>query len=1463
MKRGIAEVPGYRSEETVEPKGKLPELSVSPESTRRVNIFLSYAHEDEYTKGAFYEIIRKRLKTTSSGIYFTFSSDNDILVGENWHEKIQEMIVNCDYGLLLLSTSFLASKYITNHELSMLMDKCLPVALHILDLERQDMKGLKKNQIFFRNNQSFSEVKGNNRIRFINELAVKIEERVKKTIDTRKAQTKNSGPPADDSSILTRFKGYEGYDYNIHSKAKIREGIIYPISYKPNYAGISDNVNALNYIKSWVYESEVPFFVLLGDYGTGKTLTCRMLARAINEFHDREPDNYPLCIYIDLRMVATRVGTGNKIPRITDVLQDFIENKRDPLDRSQLTPEDIIRRVRGNRAMVIFDGLDEKTVHFSPDETIRFVAEILKVREVQDKKGQDKQGKVLFSCRTHYFKDVIEQNSLLLGRDREEEREAADYLSCTLLKFDESQIKDYLKKRLKCSNKNIDRIFRLFEQVHNLKDLAMRPYALSLITTEFIPDLEQFAHKGKIINTARLYGITIEKWLRRDEGKHEFIAPHKKRIMKFLAAEIHNRSGESMKTDELDEWLDEWLAAHPAISDAYRGQTPRETLKKDLRTATFIIREEDDSFSFAHPSLQEYFLAGFIVDALSAKKLGPQELAMKRPSNETLDFVADMLTLDERNTGHVIKTLTTILKTTYHKGVSELAFALWQRLHERNMMQPSPETVHLECADLTGWNIKGLNLENAFFDNAVLRGVRFEDTSLVNASFINSCLINAEFISCTMRGANFSKANAAGSSWRKDHMEHSIWRTARLRLASFIACDISGNIGLMKNSETTAAFCKDIGNTLLPDTFYLDTYTGHSGYVTSCAISPDSKRFVSGSGDNTLKLWDIETGICLTTLRGHLDSVYSCAISPDNKRVVSGSGDMALKVWDIEKGDCLMTLEGHLDSVYSCAISPDNKLIVSGSRDNTLKVWDQESGACLRTLRGHIGWVSSCMISPDNKRVVSASGGENNIKVWDIETGTCLRTLKGHSSLVRSCAISSNNKYVVSGSRDKTLKVWDFESGKCLMTFEGHSGWVYSCAISSNNKYIVSGSGDSTLRVWDIETGTCLQTLTGHSDVVRSCVISPDNKYVVSGSRDSTLRVWDMKSSDSLITLKGHSSLVNSCAISSNNEHIVSGSGDSTLKVWNVESGACLTVLEGHLDSVYSCAISPDNRHIVSGSVDKTLKVWNMKSGTCLRTLKGHSGSVYSCAISSNNEHIVSGSEDKTLKVWGLGKGNCLKTLTGHSEVVRSCVISPDNKYILSGSDDKTLKVWDIDSGNCLLSIGHSSPVTSLAISPNDKRVVSGSLDSTLKVWDMESGMCLRTLKGHSGSVYSCAISPDKKRVVSGSLDSTLKVWEMESGECLMTLTGHSSLVSSCIISSDNKLVISGSGDTSLKVWSLESGACTMTMMNLPQNETVSWTEHDERQRLLSHSTGAWRWTGISSGIKRLPIELLTGKVAG
>ncbi len=274
--------------------------------------------------------------------------------------------------------------------------------------------------------------------------------------------------------------------------------------------------------------------------------------------------------------------------------------------------------------------------------------------------------------------------------------------------------------------------------------------------------------------------------------------------------------------------------------------------------------------------------------------------------------------------------------------------------------------------------------------------------------------------------------------------------------------------------------------------------TGHKGWVTSVAVTPDGRLEVSASEENTLKVWEVESGRegKLRTLQGHTSSITDVALSGDGRLAVSASGDLTLKVWEVESGCELRTLKGHTSWVIGVALSEDGRLAFSASEDKTLKVWEMESGRELRTLQGHTDWIRGVAMSGDGRLAISASA-DRTLKVWEVESGRELRTLTGHSGQVYAVAVTPDGRRAVSASEDQTLKVWDLDSGRELRTLTGHGGAANAVAVTPDGQGAVSASYDG-LKVWNLERRALLATFTCDADV-QCCALADDCKLVVAG----------------------------------------------------------------------------------------------------------------------------------------------------------------------------------------------------------------------------------------------------------------------------------------------------------------------------------------------------------------------------
>jgi WD40 repeat protein len=549
------------------------------------------------------------------------------------------------------------------------------------------------------------------------------------------------------------------------------------------------------------------------------------------------------------------------------------------------------------------------------------------------------------------------------------------------------------------------------------------------------------------------------------------------------------------------------------------------------------------------------------------------------------------------------------------------------------------------------------------------------------------------------------------------------------------------------------------------------TLEGHTDAVSDVVVTADGRNAVSASWDNTLRVWDLETGNILRTLVGHTNGVNGVAVTADGRRAVSASDDHTLKVWDLETGNALRALVGHTYGVYRVAVTEDGRRAVSASHDHTLKVWDLETGSALRTLQGHASSVYSVAVTADGRLAVSASD-DHTLKVWDLETGTAMFTLEGHTDRVFGVAVTADGRQAVSASVDGTLTVWDLETGSALRRLEGHTNWVNGVAVTADGRRAVSASWDYTMKVWDLETGSALRTLEGHTDVVYAVAATADGQLAVSASGDKTLKVWGLETGNPLRAQEGHASSVFGVEVTADRRRAVSTSWDKSLKVWDLESGSVLLTLEGHTSRVNGVALTADGRRAVSASLDSTLRVWDLETGSALRTLEGHTSWVNDVAVTADGGRAVSASWDNTLKVWDLETGSALRTLEGHTGAVNGVAVTGDGRRAVSGSRDNTLKVWDLETGSALCTLaGHTRGVNGVAVTVDGRRAVSASSDKTLKVWDLETGSALCTLAGHTRGVNGVAVTADGRRAVSASSDKTLKVWDLETGSVVATFT--------------------------------------------------------------------------------------------
>lgn len=598
--------------------------------------------------------------------------------------------------------------------------------------------------------------------------------------------------------------------------------------------------------------------------------------------------------------------------------------------------------------------------------------------------------------------------------------------------------------------------------------------------------------------------------------------------------------------------------------------------------------------------------------------------------------------------------------------------------------------------------------------------------------------------------------------------------------------------------------------------------TGHTGPISSVAFSPNGQQLLSGSHDNTLRLWDTTSGKLLRVFEGHGKSA-SAKFSPDGRNVLSGSYDGTVALWDVASGKLLHSFSAHTQEVASAAFSPDGRQVLSGSFDGTLRLWDTESGELLRTMK--VGApIIAVAFSPDGQVVISG-GLDNMLRAWKTENGKEIGSIAGHSDGVTSIAFSPDGKLLLSGGGDGKIRLWLIKQGQLLNTLEGDPDIVWSVAFLPDGRHAISGGEDKRVKIWDTATGKLLDSFVSHTSRVNAVAVSPKGTQVLSGGVDGTLRLWELDTGELIHRLEGNMASVHSVAASPNGRLLLSGSVDGMLRLWTLSDGRLQRVIKGHAARVASATFSPDGQQILSGGWDNLLKLWDEKSGKLLQTFQGHKERVHSVAFSPDGQLTISGSLDNTLRLWSVKDGELRHIFQGHQAFVRSVMFSPDGQQVLSGSSDNTLMLWDVGDGSLVRRFkGHLDSVTSAAFSIDGLRIVSGSDDGFLKFWDVSSGKLLRTFRGHTNGVTSLAFSRDGRHFLSGSRDNSVKLWDVRNGDVVRLFEGHTSYAQTVGFSIDGKQVLSGGWDGTIRIWNAENGELLASLLGANDHEWLVLT---------------------------------------
>ncbi|KAL5632099.1 hypothetical protein ACGC1H_000202 [Rhizoctonia solani] len=243
--------------------------------------------------------------------------------------------------------------------------------------------------------------------------------------------------------------------------------------------------------------------------------------------------------------------------------------------------------------------------------------------------------------------------------------------------------------------------------------------------------------------------------------------------------------------------------------------------------------------------------------------------------------------------------------------------------------------------------------------------IKAHKTTIIGVDFLNDCVVSG---------------SGDGMVTVCDAMSGEVLRSLTIATGHHIqriAFSPNGNLiatgSLLNSSLEVNLWDAQTGTRVLGPLTYL------KDIISSVQFSPDGTRIVASSLGtyNQIVVWDVSDGRNLFGfLNGHTSHVYSVSYSPNGALIASGSDDNTIMVWDADTGSEVLDrpLVGHSDAITSVHFSPDSTRLVSGSDDNRIRIWNVQTGEMMFQLpHGHEQVITSVAYSPDGTRILSRS----------------------------------------------------------------------------------------------------------------------------------------------------------------------------------------------------------------------------------------------------------------------------------------------------------------------------------------------------------------------------------------------------------------------------------------------------------------------------------------------------------
>ena len=552
---------------------------------------------------------------------------------------------------------------------------------------------------------------------------------------------------------------------------------------------------------------------------------------------------------------------------------------------------------------------------------------------------------------------------------------------------------------------------------------------------------------------------------------------------------------------------------------------------------------------------------------------------------------------------------------------------------------------------------------------------------------------------------------------------------------------------------------------------------GHRQSLSTAQFSWDGQQVVTAGSvneqptDGVAQLWDAETG----ELKAILDTgtaATSAAFASDGDWVAVGSGDGTVRIWDIRQQAFTKKLEGDPGWITRVSFSPDSRSLLAVTSSNSVITWDTQTGARQATMLGHSDSIGSAQFSPDGTRLVTASR-DGSARIWRTDRRLVMPQFR-HTDMVASAKLFQDRMVTLVG-KQRVPHLWSIGDGRLVATLPHSQPVSFALGFSRDGDLLLTSAADGHAYLWSAHNGELLRTL-HNTGKVSTVVFAQDGQTVLLASLDeNVVSKWNIKTGECELLQRIEFSGTTQQFPGPHGRYFVAIGEQFNLQLLDMDTGETKWEFEAN-EQLVNAQFSPDGKILRTVRLDDGLvELWQVATGKKLSTLDV-GGEIGIALFAPQGESLLAATrDDRFLRRFSVSTGAQLETLAAADGSIDMVVVSPDGTRLVTQATDNTTRLWNQRTGDAICLLGSETRIDVIRFSNDSQYLLTDarltmaaaataqSAESSVSIWEASRGALLSKVSDN-GLMLGDSFTPDGKWIVSLPRDqkNNVRFWPVD-----------------------------------------------------------------------------------------------------